>query len=159
MSKDPAYSITITIYNNMEHIVDENIDNINLKLTSLKTTDKHFRNACMSIFELASSAYAFWKNADNLRKREILEILFPNLWLDGKTLGFTLRKPFNLFLKEANHIDWLRQTGITRTKKKEINVINHTPILLKILGDSYFKESITCAVAIDSFTGRFGMVA
>jgi hypothetical protein len=113
----------------------------------------------MSIFELASSAYAFWKNADNLRKREILEILFPNLWLDDKTLGFTLRKPFNLFLKEANHIDWLRQTGITRTKKKEINVINHTPILLKILGDSYFKESITCAVAIDSFTGRFGMVA
>ena len=107
MSKDPETSITLSIYTNMEHILDEDSKKIDTKLAMLRTTDKHFRNSCVSIFELASRAPELWLSADNARKREILRIIFSNLFLDGKTLIFTMRKPFNLFLKQADHTVWL----------------------------------------------------
>lgn len=106
--------ININIYNDFEEILDEEEDQIKVKLAIIRDTSTATRNACTSIFELAHRASEFWVSADNLRKREILNILFgemnlevPNLYLDGKTLIFTMRKPFNLFLKEANHTVWL----------------------------------------------------
>jgi len=129
ISKDPATSITINIYNNMEHILDEDGKKINIKLAILRTTDKHFRNSCLSIFELASKASELWISADNIRRREILRIIFSNLYLDGKTLIFTMRKPFNLFLKQANHTEWLPSFNIFRNKQDDILSTMNRPMM------------------------------
>ncbi len=91
----------------MEHMLDDDTQQINVKLATLKKTDKEFRNSSLSIFELASRAAELWVSADNIRKREIMKIIFSNLYLDGKTLIFTMKKPFNLFLKGVEHTDWL----------------------------------------------------
>jgi hypothetical protein len=88
---------------------------------------------------MAHRTFEFWVSADNLRKREILNILFgemnleaPNLLLDGKNLIFTMRKPFNLFLKEANHTEWLPEVDVVVTNSyQEVKNFN------KIYDDIY----------------------
>ena len=50
MSKDHETSITLNIYTNMEHMLDDDKQQINVKLATLKKTDKEFRNSSLSIF-------------------------------------------------------------------------------------------------------------
>jgi hypothetical protein len=116
--------------------------------------------------KLSNRSHELFKSSDSGQKRQIVNLLFPNLQMDGKTLVFTVVKPFDEVIKCAERPVWLHKTGITRTNFQEENVIDHThcqknniisqtPFLLKILSESYFEESITCAFKIENFRERF----
>ena len=44
-------------------------------------------------------------------------MLFPNLYLDGKNISYTIRKPFHLFVKRAYRSKTLGQDVEVRTFK------------------------------------------
>jgi site-specific DNA recombinase len=50
-------------------------------------------------FELSQSLVAKWVAADYAAKRQLLEIVFLNFTLDGVSLGYEMRKPFDVLAK------------------------------------------------------------
>jgi site-specific DNA recombinase len=50
-------------------------------------------------FELSQSLVAKWVTADFAAKRQLLEIVFLNFRLDGVSLGYEMRKPFDVLAK------------------------------------------------------------
>ena len=100
-------SITKDEYNEIKAELEVERHNIDVKLQSLSKADDSFNETLGIIFELASKAHELFKSSEIEEKRRIISILFPNLKMDGKNLVFELRKPFDLFVKGANHPDWL----------------------------------------------------
>ena len=53
----------------------------------------------VKVFELSQTLQDRWLTADSAAKRRILEIVCLNYRLDGKTLVFTTRKPFDVLVE------------------------------------------------------------
>jgi site-specific DNA recombinase len=99
--------ITKDEYNEIKAELEIERHNIDVKLQSLSKADDSFNETLGIIFELASKAHELFKSSEIEEKRRIITILFPNLKMDSEKLVFNLRKPFDLFVKGANHPDWL----------------------------------------------------
>ena len=69
------------------------------------------------LLDLTSRAYLLFESSAIDEKRKLLKLVFPNLYLDGENISYTIRKPFNLFIKRANHSINLGQDVETRTFK------------------------------------------
>ena len=99
--------ITKDEYNEIKSELEVERHNIDVKLQSLSKADDSFNETLGIIFELASKAHDLFKSSEIEEKRRIITILFPNLKMDGEKLVFTLRKPFDMLVKNKNHPDWL----------------------------------------------------
>jgi site-specific DNA recombinase len=108
-------SITINEIHKMNKILREKEVQIQEELVSLSIDDLSFRNAIISIFELAEGMYDIFKSSDNIKKRELIKILFPNLELNGLNLCYSLQKPFNLLQKEGDQPVWLPEVPVFLT--------------------------------------------
>ena len=62
--------------------------------------DDNFTDRVVSLLELASGAYDAFMGSDNDKKRRILNLVF--LTLNGRKLEYTLRPPFDSFVKCSN---------------------------------------------------------
>lgn len=100
-------SITKDEYTEIKAELEVERHNIDVKLQSLSKADDSFNETLGIIFELASKAHDLFKSSEIEEKRRIITILFPNLKMDAENLVFTLRKPFDLFIKCENHPEWL----------------------------------------------------
>lgn len=100
-------SITKDDYTEIKAELEVERHNIDVKLQSLSKADDSFNETLGIIFELASKAHELFKSSEIEEKRRIISILFPNLKMDGETLVFTLRKPFDRFVNCTDHPDWL----------------------------------------------------
>jgi site-specific DNA recombinase len=59
--------------------------------------DDDFMNSVEAVFSLASHVPHLFASSEIPQKRKLLAFVFSNLSVNGKTLEFTLRKPFDLF--------------------------------------------------------------
>jgi site-specific DNA recombinase len=100
-------SITLDEVNEMNKILRGKEIQIQEELASISTDDLSFRNAVITIFELADNLYEIFKSSDNIKKRELIKILCPNLELDGLNLCYSLQKPFDLLQKKEGQPVWL----------------------------------------------------
>jgi len=80
--------------------------NIETRLQRLSTADDSFNKNIATIFELAAKAHDLFKSSEVEEKRRIIAILFPNLQMNAAKLVFTPRAPFDMFLNNANSLDW-----------------------------------------------------
>jgi hypothetical protein len=69
-----------------------------------------------TILDIASRAYELFKSSEQDKKRAILKLLFSNFFLSGKTLVFTVVKPFDEVLKCGERPIWLHIRDESRTK-------------------------------------------
>ncbi|WII72176.1 recombinase family protein [Bdellovibrio sp. 22V] len=58
------------------------------------------------IIELANNAESLWKLRSPSEKKEFLELILSNYWLDGVTLCFDLKKPFKILGEMASDDKW-----------------------------------------------------
>ena len=72
-----------------------------------------------TILDIASRAYEVFKSSKQDKKRAILKLLFSNFFLSGKTLVFTVVKPFDEVLKCGERPIWLPLSYTLRTKHME----------------------------------------
>lgn len=68
--------------------------------------DDNFTNTLIDLVKLSSNAYQTFKSSTNERKRRLLNLLFLNLSLEGDSLLFTVRSPFDEFLKCSEMGEW-----------------------------------------------------
>lgn len=100
-------SITQPIFANKKSEIEQTIANLERERAMYKSADKNFKNAVITAFQLASRLHDIFLVSKNCEKREIINFVFSKLELTGKTLGYTLRCPFDLMLENAGCDTWL----------------------------------------------------
>ena len=68
--------------------------------------DDGFRDAVADTLELGRKAHDLFLRSNNAGKRRLLGFVFSNLQLNGQKLQFSLRKPFDLYVKAGDIGEW-----------------------------------------------------
>lgn len=71
-----------------------------------KTIDNDTKTKIVNIFTTIGNISYLFKNATPTRQNELLKMLLQDCKLNGNRLEYTLRKPFNILLKNNNHKEW-----------------------------------------------------
>jgi site-specific DNA recombinase len=77
------------------------------RMEELHKISDDFENQVITVFELANHSYDLFKSSEIDDKRKIVNLLFPNLFLDGQKLVFTLQKPFDKLIEMTSRPLWL----------------------------------------------------
>lgn len=78
-----------------------------------RTSDKYteinhdIKQTIENVLDVAAQASKIMQHATPHQKRELLGLLLKDCVLDGKTLKYTLQKPFDKLLKRPNNMDWV----------------------------------------------------
>ena len=68
--------------------------------------DEKFKDALAKIITLTGKTYDLFESSKTEEKRGLLGFVFSNLQLEGATLRYTLRKPFEVFSQLPNNPEW-----------------------------------------------------
>ena len=60
------------------------------------------------LLELLENLYPRYISQNKEEKKKLLKIIFSNLTLEGRNIGYTYKKPFNLFVEGASCQKWWR---------------------------------------------------
>ena len=63
--------------------------------------------ALSSLLSLASKTADLFESSNNAEKRSLIGFMFSNLALEGATLRYSLRTPFDMFVGLKGRPDWL----------------------------------------------------
>jgi hypothetical protein len=68
--------------------------------------DGKFKDAISKVLSLTAKSYDLFESSKTDEKRGLLGFVFLNLQLEGATLRYTLRKPFEQFAQLPNNPEW-----------------------------------------------------
>jgi hypothetical protein len=74
--------------------------------------DSNFKTTIITAFQLANKASELFESSKTSEKRELINFVFSNLSMNGDKLVFIMRKPFDMFLKTNDRLEWLWE-GLT----------------------------------------------
>lgn len=75
-------------------------------LSDNHTADDKFKDALSNVIRLVAKTYDLFGSSNTEEKRSLLGFVFSNLQLEGATLRYTLRKPFDIFTQLPNNPEW-----------------------------------------------------
>jgi len=81
-------------------------EDLTLKLLAHQKTDNSYLQNAEMIMELAEKAYDLFLRQDSRERRKLVNLLYSNSSFDGKSLQFTLRKPFDTILECSKDGKW-----------------------------------------------------
>ena len=73
-------------------------------ITELSSKNNNFEITLEYLLDLTSRAYLLFESSGIDEKRKLLKLVFPNLYLDGENISYTIKKPFNIFAKGLNYL-------------------------------------------------------
>lgn len=79
---------------------------IRSRLEAVSTADDKFKECLIALISLASEAHDLFKGSNTAQKRKLINDVFLNLSLKGTTLCYTLKKPFDQFVKCTDLNKW-----------------------------------------------------
>lgn len=79
---------------------------INQQQNNLDGADEDFSISLQLVLELVNNAGRLFRSSKIEQKRKLLTLVFQNLTLTHGKAQFSLRKPFELFLNQANCTEW-----------------------------------------------------
>jgi site-specific DNA recombinase len=88
---------------------------IEAQIAANREGDDSLKNALLSLISLSSQAHDLFRVSTIEQKRKLLNFVFANLSLDGRTLCYSLRKPFDQFITCTNLQDWRHLVDSLRT--------------------------------------------
>lgn len=103
--------------------------------------------------------YDIFESSNNIKKRELINILYSNLTLDGEKLVFTLQKPFDKLIEMTSRPSWLHNHSISRTKKEKRDITKYTIPLFTKLNTEYMTDTMNCGAAILVFRKKLSRAA
>ncbi len=81
-------------------------DELNCVLSDNDKADDQFKDALCKIIGLVSKSYDLFESSKTDQKRGLLGFVFSNLQLEGASLRYTLRKPFEQFAQLPHNPEW-----------------------------------------------------
>lgn len=101
-------SITQDVYDKKNQELRAELHNINEQVRQYMNADEQFSITVQYMLDIASKSHELFKSSGNDKKRRILNIVFSNLYLNGKTIEFSMRKPFDKLTNLSKGLNWLR---------------------------------------------------
>lgn len=77
------------------------------KMNKLQKADDEYYITCGYLVKLASKAGELFESSEPDEKREILKLLLQNCTLNGSSLCYDLKKPFDTFFSLGSRHIWL----------------------------------------------------
>lgn len=102
-------------YKRRNNKLEEQIKELEAKRTFAEESSTEFQNAVATAFRLASKAHQLFTVSQNQDKHDLIEFMFAKLQLRGKKLEYTLRKPFDMMLKNEPNCEWLPEVPVFLT--------------------------------------------
>lgn len=99
-------SITQDVYDKKSKQLSTEMHNIEVNLNKYTEANEEFAITLEYLIQLASKAKDIFKSSGIEQKRKILKLVFPNLYLEGKTVTFSMNKPFDSMVKSAELRKW-----------------------------------------------------
>jgi len=96
------------------------------ELKQYQKADESFRASLELLLTVASRSFEIFNHGSIAQKREIINCIFSNQKLNGKTLEYTMRSPFCYWPKKAETEEWLRILDGFRTKPEMRKIIQET---------------------------------
>ncbi len=96
------------IYNEKNLDLDLRRKNLLTDMKENHSGDSDFKIAICGIIALLSKSPQIFQSSNIAEKRALLGLVFSNLQLEGSTLRYSLRKPFDQFVKASNCQGWCR---------------------------------------------------
>ena len=93
-------------YKEKRKSLEQKRDDIVKEIESNNRADNNFSECLISTLKLASRASETFKGSNLEEKRKLLNLVFSNLELNGQKLVYTLRPPFDAFVKTAKTGEW-----------------------------------------------------
>ena len=93
-------------HNQKRHKLKQRQIELTNQINSYNIADDGFRDALVDTLELARKAHQLFIGSNNAGKRRLINFIFSNLSLNGQELQYTLRKPFDLFVKATDLGEW-----------------------------------------------------
>ncbi len=102
-------SITTDDYDKKCHEFKTRQYNINEQIKNYLRADETFKLTVNTVLSIASKAYELFESSNIEQKRKLINYVFSNLELEGTTLRYSLKKPFDLMVDCTTYNDWLRR--------------------------------------------------
>ncbi len=99
--------ITRDMYDRKHREIAERQRQIGEQLQDSHEADSEFKMALSGLLSLASKAADLFESSNNAEKRSLIGFTFSNLQLEGATLKYSLRKPFDMFVDLNTRQKWL----------------------------------------------------
>lgn len=100
-------SITKEVYHKKRQDMTQRQYEINRELEGHHEGNDQFKIALSMLVTLASRAWEIFQSSTIDEKRQLIGYVFSNLELEGSSLRYTLRKPFDLFVNLTPNQKWL----------------------------------------------------
>lgn len=97
---------------------------IDKELLANREGDDSFKDTMLLILEIITKAPRIFAGSDASEKRKIMNLVFSNLSLDGPTLYYSYRKPFQYVVEGIEKGKWLYLLDSLRTSDIERKVIS-----------------------------------
>src|SRR3989344_5442004 len=94
--------ITKDIYDKKHQEYADGLQLLEIELSEHRKADSDYQTTVATVFSVARRAKEIFESSEPNEKRTLLRYLLQNPTVNEKTLGFTLRSPFNLVLKLAD---------------------------------------------------------
>ena len=111
-------SITRDIYDRKHQQMAQRQLEVNRLLQESHDADGRFKIALSGLISLASKAPALFESSNSAEKRQLIGFVFSNLTLEGASLGFCLRKPFDLLANLGGCPQWRPLVDALRTEHR-----------------------------------------
>ena len=76
------------------------------QIATLEQTDEAFKENLIRLLNIANNSYRAFKDSSIEQKHKLINFVFSNLTLNGKSLCYTLRKPFDGFAECTKIEEW-----------------------------------------------------
>ena len=90
-------------------------------MNKLQKADEEYYITCGYLLKLASKAGELFESSEPDEKREILKLLLRNCTLDGTSVCYDLKKPFDTLLNVGSRHIWLGTEDIFRHKRLDLD--------------------------------------
>ncbi len=116
-------SITKDIHNKKHQDLTQRRYEINKKIEQHHEGNSQFKIALTMLVTLASKAWEIFESSTIDEKRQLIGYVFSNLEMEGATLCYSLKKPFDLFVNLASYQEWrpLRDSNPCRLREREVS--------------------------------------
>ena len=99
-------SITKDVYHKKHQDMTQRQYEINRELENHHEGNNQFKIALSMLVTLASKSWEIFESSTIEEKRQLIGYVFSNLEMEGATLRYALKTPFNLFTDLADHQKW-----------------------------------------------------
>ena len=113
-------SITTDIYDKKLHEYKERQQELLDEMQQHNVADESYYITVNTVLNLAQKAYEIFESSELQEKRQLLNFLLQNCTLDGKTLHYELKKPFDLIAVSAQQANSTNRKSTTKSDAHSI---------------------------------------